>query len=122
MTTKKILAIFVLFIAFVVCLISSIIVSDFWSILWDHIYHDFWPLDASRVGPNLVAAVVQWLLVGLIASVFYPPLRHWIERELDHLHVKLDHAIQHNPNVENLPDDLIGRIWSVHNKKKIERD
>ena len=28
---------------------------------------DFWPLDASRVGPNLVASVVQWIIIALVA-------------------------------------------------------
>ena len=82
---------------------------------------DFWPLDASRVGPNLVASVVQWALVVLVASVVYPPLRHWIEgrfselhsklddhlakatAERSELHRKLDHIIKHHPDIPDLP-------------------
>lgn len=30
---------------------------------WDRFLQDFWPLDASRVGPNLVASVVTIVLV-----------------------------------------------------------
>lgn len=56
----------------------------------DRLSADFWPMDSSRVGPNLVAALVQWVIVVLVASFLYPPLRGWIRAEIDRLHDKLD--------------------------------
>jgi hypothetical protein len=58
---------------------------------WHRVYADFWPLDASRVGPNLVASLVQWFLVALVAVIVYPPLRRFVAKEWDHVHAKLDH-------------------------------
>ena len=73
---------------------------------------DFWPLDASRVGPNLVASVVQWIIIALVAYLVYPPVRKWIDAEMakgrKELHEKLDrnaklmqHVIRHHPDIPN---------------------
>lgn len=51
---------------------------------------DFWPLDSSRVGPNLLASVVQWVIVLVVMSFLYPPLRDWIKSEFGRVHDKLD--------------------------------
>ena len=40
---------------------------------------DFWPLDASRVGPNLVASVIQWAIIALVVYLAYPPIRKAID-------------------------------------------
>jgi len=84
---------------------------------------DFWPLDASRVGPNLVASVVQWAVLAIVAVSIYPPLRRWVEglfhslhnkidrhhhegnEERSLLHKKLDHIIEHHPDLPPLPED-----------------
>lgn len=71
---------------------------------------DFWPFDRSFVGPNLVASVVQWAVLALLVVVLYPPIRHWFEaefhrgrqhvsEELSQVHAKLDHVIQHHPDI-----------------------
>ena len=103
--------------AIVLTTIVSVIVGIlFIDGFWQRLVLDFWPPDSSRVGPNLLASIIQWLVVVFIAVVIYPPLRKWVERELDHIHTKLDHAINTNPNVEDLPDDAVGRPWSIHNE------
>lgn len=44
---------------------------------------DFWPLDASRVGPNLIASLVQWALVFVAAILIWPPWRRRLHRFVD---------------------------------------
>ena len=78
---------------------------------------DFWPVDASRVGPNILASVVQWSVLAIVAVAVYPPLRRWVEglfrsvhekldahhtesnAQRDLLHEKLDHVIRHHPDI-----------------------
>jgi len=36
---------------------------------------DFWPLDASRVAPNILATVIQLLIATPIAVLLWPPFR-----------------------------------------------
>jgi len=55
-------------------------------------------------------------VVAIIATLVYPPFRKWVEHELDHLHAKIDHMIEHNPNVKDLPEHLKGRMWSIHHQ------
>jgi hypothetical protein len=80
---------------------------------------DFWPLDASRVGPNLLASVVQWAIVVVAAAFIWPPTRRRIHRFVDaktapihdklselHQHHKdtqamIRHVIEHNPDIPN---------------------
>jgi hypothetical protein len=88
---------------------------------WHRFLADFWPIDDSRVGPNLVASVVQWALVLIAAALFYPPTRRWVEQFVQHhvddvkahitaehakVHEKLDraeklsrHIIEHHPDI-----------------------
>jgi hypothetical protein len=75
---------------------------------------DFWPLDRSPVGPNLVAAVVQWAIIAVVAVVLYPPWRRaahkFIDRKLApiHEHFRLSHA-KADRNAE-----LLGHIIRHH--------
>ncbi len=73
---------------------------------------DFWPLDASRVGPNLVASVVQWAVIALVVYLAYPPIRKRIDiavkKHTAELHEKLDHnakmlahIVKHHPDIPN---------------------
>jgi hypothetical protein len=95
-----------------------VVVTAIWPVqVWHRVYPDFWPLDASRVGPNLVASVVQWLLIALVAVVVYPPLRAFVRRQWTDLHGKVDHLaanhdetirhlghiIEHHPDIPPLP-------------------
>ena len=69
---------------------------------------DFWPFDSSRVGPNLVASVVQWAIIALVAYLVYPPIRRKIDAEIHKAHAKIDrnarllqHVIKHHPDIPN---------------------
>lgn len=47
-------------------------------------------------GMRTLAAVV-------LASVFYPPFHRFIRREWERMHAKLDHIIEHHPNIPPFP-------------------
>lgn len=94
-------------------LILLFIVGD-----WARFKADFIPVDGSRVGPNLVASVITWALVLIVAALVWPPTRRRIHRFIDHkadaikahvtseqdeLHRKLDHIIHHHPDIPPLP-------------------
>ena len=68
---------------------------------WGRFLSDFWPIDKSSVGPNLLASVVQAALVLGVVALIYPPIRHWIEEHLEHLHTKIDHVILHSSEIPN---------------------
>ena len=82
-------------------------------VLWHNRFSaDFWPLDASRVGPNLVASVIQATIVFLAAVLLYPPFRRAMEeiaeRANAELHEKIErnaklmrHVIKHSPDIPN---------------------
>jgi hypothetical protein len=53
-------------------------------ILWhDRALDDFYPLDASRVAPNLVASFILFSLGTIAGAVLWPPTRHAIHRFAD---------------------------------------
>lgn len=87
----------------------TLVAPDHWGWFLRRIAEDFWPIDKSRVAPNILASTVQWIVVGLIATFLYRPIKRWINAELDHVNAKIDHAIQENPNTTPLPDHLKGR-------------
>lgn len=66
-------------------------------VFWSRIGHDFWPPDRSFVGPNLLAAAVQALIVGLVVVLIWPPTRRrlhrFMDRKLEAVHTKLDDHI-----------------------------
>lgn len=82
---------------------------------WERFISDFYPLDKATVSPNLLASVIQWAIILVAVSLFYPPWRKAIERfaglridslkehvsaEHDALHEKLDHLMAHHPRKE----------------------
>ena len=81
--------------------------------LWhNRLSADFLPLDASRVGPNLVASVIQAVVVFLAAVLLYPPFRRAMEQIAEKanadLHAKIEHnatlmkhIIKHSPEIPN---------------------
>ncbi len=53
-------------------------------VIWrDRIGADFWPLDSSRVAPNLLAGLIQWAIIFLVAVLIWPPWRRRIHRFVD---------------------------------------
>jgi hypothetical protein len=82
---------------------------------------DFWPIDYSRVGPNLVASAVQWFIVGLVAAVIYPPFRHWIESQFDGVHEKIDkHHQEHLQKIEERHQQHLD-LMKEHHEKQMEQ-
>jgi hypothetical protein len=91
---------------------------------WPRFVADFWPPDSSRVGPNLVAAIVQAVFILIVLALVYPPTRHWIERAIEShahdlkgkvdeqtdalekklhtLHTCLDHIIENHPDIPSV--------------------
>lgn len=83
---------------------------------WGRFLQDFWPIDASRVSPNIMAAAVQYVCIGVVLYLLYPPARKavdkWVTGHLHasqvDLHNRLDtvetlakHIIKHHPNIPN---------------------
>jgi hypothetical protein len=84
---------------------------------------DFWPPDSSRIAPNLVASVIQWAVVLLVAALIWPPTRrkihafvdgklHKVHEGLEDLHSKhnethqmLEHIIHHHPDIPDFKKD-----------------
>jgi hypothetical protein len=57
----------------------------------------WWPSDKGNGPEN-----VQWTLLALIvAAILIPPIRHVIKREITKVHAKLDHIIEHHPDIPN---------------------
>lgn len=83
----------------------------------DRFLADFWPLDASRVAPNVLAALVQWTILGFLAYLVYPPFHRAVERytqrHVDDLkaHVTAEHAKLH----ERI-DHTHARLDALHNR------
>ena len=80
---------------------------------WGRFLSDFWPIDSSRVGPNLAASVVQYAIIAGVLYLLYPPFRRAVEKfmkghvdslrehisaEQKKLHGKLDHIIEFHPD------------------------
>ena len=87
---------------------------------WSRFLEDFWPLDASRISPNISASLVQYVLLAVLAYLLYPPfkravnawskkhvdaLKEHISAEHDALHDKVDHMIKHIKAVPNQHKD-----------------
>ena len=88
----------------------------------DRFLSDFWPLDRSIVGPNLVASVVQYALVVIAVALLYPPARRAIERfatkHVDELkaHVSAEHKKIHDrlDRSHQRQDALFAHIDKIH--------
>jgi len=52
-------------------------------------FHYFWPSDLGN-GPESLQELV---LGALITAIIYPPIRHYIKREFEKMHHKLDHVL-----------------------------
>jgi hypothetical protein len=67
-----------------------------------------WPAGGSGGIPGDVVATLIWVILAAITtSIFYPPLRKAVERFIKRhfeaanaeLHAKLDHIIEHHPDI-----------------------
>jgi hypothetical protein len=66
--------------------------------LWERILADGWPPDDSRIAPNIVASVVQWIIVAAVMYAIWPRFRHaldhWIKGHLHQHHIEHSEAIK----------------------------
>lgn len=105
----------------IVALISAFGFPHSW--LGSRIDQDFWPLDASRIMPNIMASMA----IGLVLTMLYPPTRHaverWVERhkndlknhkevletkasaERQAIDDKLSHIIKNHPSIPPMEDE-----------------
>lgn len=60
------------------------------------LHADFWPLDASRVAPNIMATLIQIALATPVAVLLWPPTRRrmhaFVTRHTAPLHARLIHV------------------------------
>lgn len=87
--------------------ISAIILGVF-IVLVGFFFHkrvgpDFWPPDQSTVGPNIIAAIIQGIIVSIIAILLWPPWRKrihsFVDRKLDVLSA---HHEKHHADIRTL--------------------
>jgi hypothetical protein len=109
MSAKRLLWLFAIFLIAVGSLLLTILAPHKWGWFFSRLIKDFWPIDSSRVAPNILASTLQWAIVGIVVTFLYRPAKRWIDRELDHVNAKIDHAINENPNTPPLPEHLKGR-------------
>ena len=91
---------------------------------WFHarVIHDFWPVDRSYIGPNIVATIVTYIFIALVLTLLYPPFRKMMRRIITghkdemkahaeagwkEIHDKLD--AQHEEHMKALHPD----VWVV---------
>ena len=109
------LGIFILLIIFLI--IDQIIGSGF----YHRLILDFWPIDSSRVGPNLIASAVQWFIVSLFVAAIYPPFRHWIENQFSGIHEKMEQRHQeHLKKIEDRHQQNMS-LLKEHHEKQMEQ-
>lgn len=81
---------------------------------------DFLPLDASRVGPNLIASLVVWAAVFICAVLLYPPLRRRVHRfidgKLEPLHAKVTALHERHDEHKQHLDELAASVQKLHEK------
>lgn len=86
----------------------------------DRLSADFLPLDSSRIGPNLLASLIQAALVTVVLALLYPPFRRavhrFVDRKTDAVHARLDELHErHDAHGEHL--DRLGRsLIELHEK------
>jgi len=88
---------------------------------WTRFVSDFWPIDKSTVGPNLLASVVQYAIILIIVALLYPPIRDRVKRYIEHhvdsikehasaevdvVHETLAHIIKHSKDIPDFTPTL----------------
>jgi hypothetical protein len=103
---------------------------------WSRFVQDFYPLDASRVAPNIVASIVQYAILLVAGYLLYPPIRRAVNRyvaghvkdikthisaENKAIHEKLDRheKLQHHIilNSRSIPNEVPG-VDAKHQPQK----
>lgn len=83
---------------------------------------DFWPPDASRVAPNILAAAIQAVVVFVLAILLWPPWRRRLHRLIDlklaPLHKRLDEIQGSHGELHRSHDQLHARLARI--EKAIE--
>jgi len=78
---------------------------------------DFWPIDSSRVAPNILAGIIQWAVILVIAVLLWPPWRRRLHRFVDRklapihashieLHRKIDELAESHAAIHEKLDAL----------------
>lgn len=83
---------------------------------------DFWPPDASRIAPNIIASVVQWAVILLVLALVWPPTRRRIhqfaDRKLapihDHLTAIRANHLEHMAAIRTHHDDHAASLDELH--------
>ena len=75
-------------------------------VLW---YGYFWP-SLKGNGPE---ALVQTVVYGLLAYLFLPPVKAYIDAHVDSIHAKLNHVIKHSKDIPPMSghDSLEKKGW-----------
>lgn len=75
-------------------------------------FFSYWVLDGpGGIEGDMIATLVWVVLAAIVTSLLYPPLRRSIskfikrhfESETAELHRKLDHIIEHHPDIPTYP-------------------
>lgn len=61
----------------------------------------FWP-SLEGNGPE---ALVQTVVYGIIAYLFIPVVRKFVNSHMTSLHRKLDHIVKHSPDIPDMEDE-----------------
>lgn len=81
----------------------------------DRFLADFWPLDNSRVGPNLAAAIVQYALLLILVALLYPPFRRAVERFAQrHVADLKAHITSEHAKIHERIDHTHARLEALH--------
>jgi hypothetical protein len=88
-------------------------------ILWHGRFSaDFYPPDAARVAPNLVASLIQWAFILLVAAFIWPPTRHAIHRFVDNklapVHAHLNVIREHHEEAAQERAEIHKKLDQLH--------
>jgi len=67
---------------------------------------DLWPPDRSFVGPNIVAALLQWSFFVIIVGLVWHPVKAFFYDKLSQLHNRHDEHAEHLEHIASLLQEL----------------
>lgn len=100
-----------------------LLVDAVWIALdWHRFVADFWPIDRSFVGPNLVASVVQFDILVICGVLLWPPTRARIhafaDRKLGNLHDKIEGRIAAlHERVDEQHEERMKQTQALHDER-----